>query len=811
MRHQSSLLTLAALVALALPAAAAENQDYPFQPVPFTAVRVNDPFWSPRFETNRQTTVWYDFKKCEETGRIDNFAKAAGLMPGNFKGIPFDDSDVYKVIEGAAYILAMQPDPKLDGYLDALIAKIAAAQEPDGYLYTARRLFPPEKMPGMSGPKRFSNLRDSHELYNVGHLFEAAAAHFQATGKRSLLDVALKNADFLDTVFGPGKLGEPPGHEEIEMGLVKLYRVTNNAKYLRLARFFVDTRGRAETHKLRGPGQQDHLPVLEQKEAVGHAVRAGYLYSGMADVAALTGEASYVAAIDRIWEDVLGGKLHLTGGIGARHDGEAFGSRYELPNRSAYLETCAAIANALWNHRMFLLHGEARYLDVYERVIYNGFLSGVAMTGDAFFYPNPLEADGKYKFNHGDKTRQPWFGCSCCPVNVVRFIPAIAGCIYATRADRLYVNLYIGGEARATVAGRLVQIAQETRYPWDGLVKLKVDPAAAGPFSLRLRIPGWAQGRPVPSDLYHYQDLAGVPAPVLKVNGQALPLKLEQGFAVVDRSWNKGDAVELTFPLAVRRVVSHEGVKDNLGRVALERGPVLYCAEQLDNQGRVFNLALPDGASVTAEHRSDLLGGVTVLNAAGLAVSRENDGTVKTGKTSVVMVPYYSWNHRGAGEMAVWLPRTPQQAQVPPQPTVAGLATLSASHAHAQDSLAALNDQVEPRTSNDQSIPRFTWWDHRGTREWVQYDLDKSRKISGASVYWFDDTGRGSCRVPASWRLVCRNGTEWQPVAGNPVYPVVKDAWSTVRFAPVETSSLRLEVELPPTYSGGILEWKLLE
>ena len=358
-------------------------------------------------ETNRVTTVWYDFQKCEETGRIDNFAKAGGLMQGEFRGIPFDDSDVYKVIEGAAYILAMQSDPKLDQYLDDLIAKIAAAQEPDGYLYTARRLFPPEKMPGMSGKTRWSNLNASHELYNVGHLYEAAVAHFQATGKRSLLDVALKNADFLCETFGPGKLQEPPGHQEIEIGLVKLYRTTGEEKYLRLAKFFIDIRGRAETHALRGPGQQDHQPVVEQTEAVGHAVRAGYLYSGVADVAAITGDAAYVQAIDRIWEDVVFRKLHLTGGIGASPGGEAFGKAYELPNRSAYLETCAAIANALWNQRMFLLHGDARYIDVLERVIYNGFLSGISLSGDRFFYPNPLETDGQQKFNQGSNERRP--------------------------------------------------------------------------------------------------------------------------------------------------------------------------------------------------------------------------------------------------------------------------------------------------------------------------------------------------------------------------------------------------------------------
>src|SRR5690349_16417861 len=454
---------------------ASDFHDYPVHPVPFTAVRVEDGFWSPRLETNRVTTVWYDFKKCEETGRIDNFAKAGKLMPGEFRGTPFDDSDVFKVIEGASYTLALHPDPKLDRYLDELIVKIAAAQEPDGYLYTARTIDPKCRI-DFFGPTRWSKLEGSHELYNLGHLYEAAVAHFQATGKRSLLNVALKSAEFICKTFGPApeQLKEPPGHEEIEIGLVKLFRATGQRKYLEQAKFFIDIRGRAETHKLRGPYQQDHKPIVEQAEAVGHSVRAGYLYCGVADVAALTGEGTYIQAIDRLWDNVVSKKIHLTGGIGALPDGEAFGANYDLPNATAYLETCAAIANALWNERMFLLHGDAKYADVLERTIYNGFLSGVAITGDRFFYPNPLESDGKQKFNMGSCERAPWFRCSCCPVNDVRFIPEIANFIYATRGDDLFVNLFIGGSARVDIDGTPVDVKLATRYPRDGRVTVTV-------------------------------------------------------------------------------------------------------------------------------------------------------------------------------------------------------------------------------------------------------------------------------------------------------------------------------------------------
>lgn len=801
---------------LAVASATGRQSDYPFQPVPFNDVSVKDSFWSPRFETNRVVTVWYDFQKCEETGRIDNFAKAGKLMPGEFTGTPFDDSDVFKVIEGAAYVLAMQPDPKLDQYLDDLIAKIAAAQEPDGYLYTARTIDPQCRVK-FFGPQRWSNLAVSHELYNVGHLYEAAVAHFQATGKRSLLNVALKNANLLCETFGPGKLQEPPGHQEIEIGLVKLFRVTGDEKYLRLAQFFVDIRGRADTHKLRGPSQQDHALIFEQTEAVGHAVRAGYFYSGVADVAALTGNAEYTRAIDRLWEDVVLRKLHLTGGIGARPQGEAFGAAYELPNASAYLETCAAIANAFWNHRMFLLHGDAQYVDVLERVIYNGFLSGVALSGDRFFYPNPLESDGKAKFNQGSNERAPWFGCSCCPVNVVRFIPSIAGYIYATRGDELFVNLFIGGSATARVGERSVKLTQDTRYPWDGTVKLTIDPDRAAEFVVNLRIPGWVLGQPVPGDLYRYADAgaSGVPATTeltIRINGREFSGgAMLKGFLPVKRKWKSGDVVEIKLPMPVRRVLAHDAVKANTGRVAIERGPLVYCAEGADNDGPVLNRVLPDDAVLTPEFRPDLLGGVAVLRGAAKSVGREANGSVMVKPADITLIPYYAWNHRGANEMAVWLPRTADSASLPSPRPPAPRHKASASHCFDHDTVDALSDGLEPGNSNDHSIPRFTWWPRKGGAEWVQYDFKAPRKVSNIAVYWFDDSGTGSCRVPQSARLFYKSGADWKPVAGAAEIGVKKDTWNRVSFPAVDAAALRIEVELQPEFSGGILEWRITE
>jgi DUF1680 family protein len=777
----------------------AMEADYPIHPIPFTNVHIDGGFWLPRMETNRKVTVPYDFQKCEETGRIDNFAKAAGMMPGEFEGIFFNDSDVFKIIEGAAYTLALQPDPELDAYLDDLIEKIAGAQEDDGYLYTARTINPSKPGGGASGP-RWGNIRDLHELYNVGHMYEAAVAHYQATGKRTLLDVALKNADLIAREFGPGKRQNPPGHEEIEIGLARLYRVTGDKKYLDLAKFFIDARGQADGHELYGLYAQDHKPVLEQEEAVGHAVRAGYLYSGMADVAALTGDEQYIHAIDRIWENIVSKKLYLTGGIGARHAGEAFGDNYELPNRTAYNETCAAIANALLNHRLFLLHGDSKYLDVLERVIYNGFLSGISMEGDTFFYPNPLEADGHQ--------RSPWFGCSCCPANVVRFVPSLPGYAYAVKDSTLYINLFYEGSAEIEIpdAGK-VKIQQKTDYPWKGKIEMVIDVEKPSEFALNLRIPGWAMGEPVPSDLYRYINEHSE-KPTLRVNGREVDILASKGFAVLSREWHSGDRVVLDLPMKIRRVVAHPEVEDDLGRVALERGPIVFCVEEIDNDGHVFDFVLPDDAKLSFEMRDDLLNRVGVLTGTAQGVSRAEDGGLTTSSRPLMAIPYYAWAHRGPGEMQVWLARKPDAAKPAPLPTIASTSEVSVSHCWSADTTNAINDQELPQSSADHEIPRHTFWDHQGTSEWVQYDFQEPATISGVSVYWFDDSGRGGCRVPESCRLMVKSGNEWVAVADGNV-PCQKDEFNKIKFPAVEAEGVRLEIQLQPGYSGGILEFQV--
>jgi DUF1680 family protein len=632
-------------------------QEYTCQPVPFTEVKLNDRFWLPRIETNRNVTIPYAFAKCEETGRIDNFAKAAGKMDGPFgTRYPFDDTDVYKIIEGASYSLQVIPDASLESYMDSLIDLIAAAREEDGYLYTARTIDPgnPHEM---AGKERWSNLGISHELFNVGQLNEAGIAYYQATGKRKLLDAAIQFADLVCREFGPGKRYGIPGHQEIELALAKLYRVTGDRKYLELARFFIEQRG-DHTHReplriLADPEYyQDHKPVFEQEEAVGHAVRAGYFYSAITDVAALSGDERYLKTTDRIWNDVVGTKLYLTGGIGSQKEVEGFGKPYELPNKTAYCETCAAIANIFWNYRLFLLHGDSKYIDVLERTLYNGFLSGISLSGKEFFYPNPLECDSEYYVYHST-ARQPWFNCSCCPTSVVRFMPAIPGYIYAKTENALYVNLFVGSSAKAEFGQKSVQVLQETNYPWDGKIKISIDPEDQAKFLLKVRIPGWAKGKPVPTDLYQYMDQTGCPY-LLRINGKNIVAQDQQGYMVIDRLWKKGDRVEVEFPMPVQKVISHPMVSENNGKIALERGPLVYCAESIDNNGAVLNMLIPETTNFNVSFQGDLLNGVSVIR--GMVSTVQEQAPVQLKSITFTAIPYYAWANRGSGEMRVWFP-----------------------------------------------------------------------------------------------------------------------------------------------------------
>lgn len=785
--------------------------DAPINEVPFTQVHLNDSFWTPRIETNRIVSIPSAFKECEKNGRFDNFAIAGGLMKGEHRGdFSFDDTDPYKIIEGASYSLAVKYDKKLDAYLDSVIHLIASAQEPDGYLTTCvtNKCY---RLSGWWGRQRWEKI-NSHELYNCGHLYEAAVAHYQATGKRTLLDVAIKNADLVCKVFGPneGQKHVPSGHPIVEMALAKLYKVTGNSNYLQMAKYFVEETGRGTDGHTLNEYSQDHQPILQQDEIVGHAVRAGYLYSGVADVASLTKDTAYFHALTRIWDNMASRKLYITGGIGSRAQGEGFGPNYELNNHTAYCETCAAIANVYWNHRMFLATGDAKYADVLERALYNGVISGVSLSGDKFFYDNPLESMGQ----HG---RQRWFGCACCPGNITRFMASVPHYMYATQSNDIYVNLYIQSKADIETNNNQVKLEQTTRYPWDGKIAIKVTPANEHEFAMHLRIPGWAQDAPVPTDLYSFTDKA--PQYTITVNGKKAKMHIADGYATLLNRWKAGDVIEINFPMNVRRIKANDQVIDDKGKLAIERGPVMYCLEGKDQIGNtVFNKFIPDGTPMEATYDATLLNGIVVL--IGTAKEVQKDGSIK--EVPFKAIPYSTWNNRGSDQMAVWIPEADEYARIDPEPTIASKARTLMIQAPIQKDAPApasaaveawawgVNDQWEPRSSSDNSKPYHYWWLKKGTAETLAYDFDQPYTVSSVQVYWLDfDHYDGDYRVPESWKLYYKAGNEWREVEALTSYPVKKDCYNTLDFHPVKTKGLKIVAQLQKDKSGGVIEWKV--
>ena len=619
--------------------------------VPPANIELQDRFWRPRLETNLTMTIPHCFRKIEESGGIDNFASAAGLVHLPHQGRVSSDAEFFKVMEASYCAQVFHPDEKSGHYLDSLSIIIAEAQEEDGYLYTARTV-DPEHPSAAAGAARWSNLRKSHELYNAGHLYEAAVAAAIEGRNELLLDVAQKNFDLIDRTFGLQKNTSVPGHQEIELALIRMYRLTGKPGYLALARFFLDGRGRdAKTTAAGSPAffhyNQNHLPVTEQFEAVGHVVRATYMYAAMADIAALMCDSGYKNAVEKIWQDIVGKKMYITGGVGNGSRGEAFGEAYQLPNMSAYNETCAAIGFALFTQRMFQLEGDARYIDVLERILYNGFLAGVGLQGDQFFYLNPLESDGVSPFNKGKATRQEWFNCPCCPTNVARTMPSIANLLYATGDNEVYVNLFAQSSATVDLAENAIEIIQETLYPWEGRIKLFVNPEVAARFTIKIRIPGWARNQPVPGGLYFNATPAAESLSVV-INNRRVEPSIKKGFAVLKKRWQKGDYIEVFFAMPVRRVQALASVTADSGRVAIERGPLVYCAEEIDNRN-MAELRIADNAQFITEFQPGLLDGVMLLKTDGSRPER--------GDEDIILVPYYGWSHRGTGKMAVWLPK----------------------------------------------------------------------------------------------------------------------------------------------------------
>jgi uncharacterized protein len=777
-------------------------KDYPYQPIDFNKVKVHDQFWSPKIKTNAEVSIPHTLQKCESEGRIDNFYRAAHVLQDNKSTTyPFDDSDLYKVIEGAAYSLQAEKNPELEAYIDTLISIIGAAQEDDGYLYTFRTMNISKRHEWL-GEKRWEKTEDlSHELYNLGHLFEAAAAHYKATGKRNFLNIALKSADLLVNTFGWGKEEKFPGHQVIETGLVKLYRITEKKEYLDLAKFYLDLRGK-EGHFNR-KYSQSHIKVVDQHTAVGHAVRATYMYSGMADIAALTGNKDYQIAIDNIWNDVTNKKMYITGGIGSTNNGEAFGEEYDLPNMTAYAETCAAIASVYWNMRMFSLHGDAKYIDILERTLYNGLLSGVSISGDHFFYPNPLASIGQHQ-------RSNWHNCACCVSNMTRFMPSVPGYVYAQKDNELYINLYMGSTVSVSLPKAKVQITQNTNYPWDGTNTITINPEKkSAKFALHLRIPGWAKNNAVPGDLYYYENTNATNYTIV-VNGKKVPYVLKNGYAIFDRKWKRGDQIQINLDMSVRKVLSNQNITTNKNKMALERGPLVYCLEGTDNvNNAVLNIVMDKSAEVTPEFRPNMLNGVTVLKSKGTSYKEKVDGKgLDATFQDVVAIPYYSWANRGNTEMQVWVPYDASLVRPLKQPTISSKSTVNSTLANKRMH-RAVNDLYYPSAIQKEGNSYLHWWPLKNTVEWITYDFEDMQTVSESSVYWFDDGPWGGCRIPASWKLYYKKGEEWIAVENTIEYPITKDEMNKVSFKPIQTKSMKLEIQLPEEFATGLYEWEV--
>lgn len=793
------------------------GQQYPIQPIPFHRVQLQDKFWAPRIETVRQVTIPATLRKNEETGRIKNFEVAAGTAAGSVcTRFPFDDSDVYKSIEGAAHSLHTHPDPNLEAAVEALIEKIRAAQEQDGYLYTWRTIAERQKATGdttrpaakgayldwLDGPRWQNEDKLSHELYNVGHLYEAAVAWYEATGKRNLLDVALKNAALLERDFGPGKLRKAPGHQEIEIGLVKLYQVTGERRWLDLAKFFIDVRGYGD------PYSQNHQKVKDQRVAVGHAVRLGYMFAGVADVSALTGTHEYDEAMKAVWEDIVGSQMYITGGVGATGSNEGFGGAYDLPNYSAYCETCSSIAFLWWSQRMFQQTGDSRYLDVVELTLYNALNAGLSLSGDRYFYPNPLESRKNVE-------RSEWFSCACCPPNLTRFFAALPGLFYAKQGNDLYINLFASSKTSFVNSNSVgqkvnVDIRQDTRFPWDGLVNIHVDPDRPHTFTLKIRIPGWVKGDVVPLDLYRFYAFSGDPLS-LKINGQVARATFENGFAVINRKWNAGDVVTLDLPMQTQLVQANPKVEADANRFALKRGPLVYCLEGRDQADeRVLNMLVPDTVEIHSAFDPKLLGGVQTLSLHGYLIKKKiTPEEAEMERIALKAIPYYAWANRGRDNMVVWLPHDLKTAVAVAQPSLATRSVLSASEG-ANGDVKIVADQFPVKHSADPEGARVHWWPHFGTTEWLQYDFGKPEQVGTARVYWFDDESTGGgCRVPKSWRILYLENGQWKPVYAPEGYKTSKDQWNEVQFEPVKTTALRLEMSWQEGVSGGVFEWEV--
>jgi len=805
---------------------ASPEKDYPLKPVPFNHVSLEDRFWLPRLKVQAQTTVPHALGETEPA--VERLRMCAAFLKDSNAPKPkphrFISSDLFKVMEGASYTLMIKPNPELEKQMDEIIDIIASAQQDNGYLYVSHTCGNPN--PRAMGETPYSWVVHSHELYNMGHMYEGAIAYYRATGKDKWLKVAEKSAEHINTVFFKGdpnyNNGRPvmqsPGHEEPELALCKMYRVTGKKLYLDMAKRFLDIRG--VTYRPQGEGvmapsyAQQHKPVIEQGKAVGHAVRAGYLYAAMADVSALTGDMAYARAAEKIWHDIVDTKMHLIGGLGATHGIEGFGPAYDLPNRDTYNETCAAVANVLFNFRMYLLHKDAKYFDVAEVALLNNSLAGISLRGDTFFYVNVLEADGIKKFNHGSGGRSPWFGCACCPSNLARLMPQISGYMYAHTADEIYLGLYGSSQTEISMPGGIVRIKQSSNYPFDGKINLQIDSSSSQRFALKLRIPTWARERFVPGRLYRYID--GLkPRWTLTVNNEKVRPDVVKGFATIDRKWLRGDKVELHLPMPLRCNDAIDKVKANRNRLAMTRGPLVYCAEQADNDNEKvqrFYITEPcDRQQVVMEVVEEgLLRGISVASVPGREVT--DDGTRAA---TIKMIPYYAWNNRGEDSMIIWMPRTEELAA---ESMISNLLTQTqygevlASHTNEGDAVAAVVDGILPKSSSDQTPPRWTSLPFKNRRQDISFTFPATRKVRSVSVYWCEDRSN-DIRTPRRWWIDYKKGeSDWQRMKKyvTDFYGLEKSTFNFVRpEATLSCDAIRVSVLPQVGYCMGIHEIQL--
>lgn len=794
-------------------------------PVPFNEVTLEDTFWLPRLQTQKEVLVPFALDKTKPA--VENLERTANFLKGIPDELPFThryiSSDLYKVMEGAAYLLTLERDPELEKEMDRIIGIIAEAQQKDGYNYESHITGVAKHDREGMGDSPYAFVVHSHELYNMGHMYEGAIAYYQATGKEQWLRVAEANARHINKVFFEGDplynhgkpVNQAPGHQEIELALVKLFRITGDSLYLEMAKKFIDIRG--VTYQPEGDGTmspeyaQQHLPVREQTKAVGHAVRATYLYSGMADVSVYAQDPTLRPALDSIWHNIVNTRMHITGGLGAVHGIEGFGPEYDLPNKEAFDETCAAVGNVFFNHRMFLMEKDGKYMDVAEVALLNNVLAGVNLEGNRFFYLNPLEADGIKPFNHGMRGRSPWFGTACCPSNLARLMPQVPALMYATTPNEIYCSFYAGSSTTLALAKGDVHLKQTTEYPFSETIRWEITPEKKKQhFTMYLRIPTWTGSQFVPGALYSYTN--EVPSGwSIKINGKEVKASINKGFAAITRNWKKGDTIELTLPMPLRYSQSIEQVVANEGRICLTRGPLVYAAEGIDNEERLPNVFITntEGKATISQYSEGLMKGIPRVEVPAWEKSPQGNKEI-----NLVLLPYYAWNNRKDGSMMVWFPENDRvQPYLDLHSAVHGkYKSLEASHTYRNDQLVAVADKQVPSSSADGQVPRWTSWEQQGKDQWITITLDKPSILQSFAVYWYDDDM--GTRVPQAWSLEYEKEGEWVefPLYLTDAYNIFKDQFNMVHpGSQVLTEKIRLLMTPQPQYAVGILEINIEE